>query len=526
MRQLTIRCRYVAHSYQGVRPDEENRSELDWPPSPARLHQALISAALMHLPEQLRDAHAGAALAALRWLERLDPPEIVASRLVADRVRPLQVAMPHNSPADASFASYHPDLAPVHRATAAADEPLHVTYHWHSEDREFSELAERHLPALIDLAAQLRYLGRAEDQVESEVTLEQSNGDVCLDPSRDTWRPTHPADVRLWTARPNSTEELIQNFNRVMPARMRRPLARRFLRLQGYACEATAGLLPVHVAIFQIFRKSRNPDELPVSCDAENAHRWRSPLRALARAIAEKPEHWDKPELARELITGHVANDEPTQQPHLAFVPLPSLSAHGQADGRVRRFALLGYASPETASAATAIYRILAACLDGEDIDDDPQRQNEKARYRLQLIEDPWRGDKMWPQFAGRSQLWLSATPIAIARGYHVPTHSPDGQRLTSSERHLRRLAEWTDLLRASMGHMRLPEDLIATCEILLTASPLLPATERAERYRAKNEAGRFIHARLEFPRPMRGPLLLGDRRYQGFGLFFPVHEL
>jgi CRISPR-associated protein Csb2 len=161
--------------------------------------------------------------------------------------------------------------------------------------------------------------------------------------------------------------------------------------------------------------------------------------------------------------------------------------------------------------------------MDGEEIDEVGTFERGERRYRLQLIEDPWRGDKVWPLFAGSSQVWLSATPVAIDRGYKVPTHSPDGQQLSSNERHLRRLTEWTTLLRASLRHIRLPDDLVERCKITLTPTPLLVATERAERYRAKEERALFLHARLEFFRCIRGPLLVGDRRYQGFGLFFPT---
>jgi CRISPR-associated protein Csb2 len=177
----------------------------------------------------------------------------------------------------------------------------------------------------------------------------------------------------------------------------------------------------------------------------------------------------------------------------------------------VRRFALLGYA--DSAQTAASIYRTLAACLDGEEIE---------PGYRLQLIADP-RKDKVWPLYNRASRCWVSVTPLAIDRGYKVPTHAPDGTPLSSNERHLRRLAEWTTLLRASLRHIRLPDDLAASCKITLTPSPLLAATERAERYRAKDERAPFVHARLEFLRCVRGPLLMGDRRYQGFGLFLPT---
>jgi CRISPR-associated protein Csb2 len=516
MPRLTIQCRFVAHSYTGVRQNRDGRDELDWPPAPARLHQAFIATTLANLPNSVREAFSGKTLEALRWLESLSSPDIISSRLADDSAhrRALLVAMPHNSPAKGDFSRYHPDLAPVLRATPEHDGPLFAAYRWTDDAPEFSRDAELYLPALRDAAAKLRYIGRAEDRVECEVHWHTKGNQKPVSESLEIWQPaTQAEDVRLLTARPKSTDELMAEFQKAgeRHARESKRPARLFLREQSYAREAAEGLLPVHVAVFQILRDTGNPDQLPEVCDAINAHRWRSPLRALACKVAENPDPWNNHALADELISGHIQGGGRTQQPHLAFVPLPSLSLHGKADGRVRRFALLGYA--DSAQTAASIYRTLAAYLDGEEIE---------PGYRLQLIADP-RKDKVWPLYNRASRCWVSVTPLAIDRGYKVPTHAPDGTPLSSNERHLRRNAEWAHLIRASLRHIRLPDDLLKTCTITLTPTPLLTATERAERYRARNEHALFLHARLEFIRCIRGPLLVGDRRYQGFGLFFPT---
>jgi CRISPR-associated protein Csb2 len=522
MASLTIQCRYTAHSYTGVRQDRALRDELDWPPAPARLHQAFIASTVANLPDSLRMAFMHKTLDALRWLETLPPPDVIASRLADDsgHRRALLVAMPHNSPAKGDFARYHPDLAPVLRATPDHDGPLFAAYRWTGDAPQFSRDAELHLPAMREAAAKLRYLGRAEDRVECDVHWHADGIPESVSNSLEIWRPSDRAedireDVRLLIARPESTKELMAEFQASAKriARGAKRPARLFLREQGYAREAAEGLLPVHVGVFQIFRDTGNPDELPVVCDAINAHRWRSPLRALACKIAKEPDRWNNPDLAAELISGHMPGGGRTQQPHLAFVPLPSLSFSGKADGRVRRFALLGFAEAGIASDAASIYCTLIAALDAEEIE---------PGCRLQLVPDP-RRDKVWPFYACASRCWVSVTPLVIDRGYKVPTHAPDGTPLSRNERHLRRLAEWTQLVRSSLRHIRLPSDLVELCQIHLTSSPLLPATERAERYRPKEESVPFVHAWIEFSRPVRGPLLLGDRRYFGLGLFVPI---
>ncbi|HEX4232229.1 MAG TPA: type I-U CRISPR-associated protein Csb2 [Bryobacteraceae bacterium] len=518
MRGLIIQCRYIAHSYSGVRRDYDQRDELDWPPAPARLHQALVAATLVNLPESLRHAYSCETLDALRWLETLPPPDIIASRLAADEDyrRALLVAMPHNSPAKGDFARHHPDLAPVFHATPEPDGNLLVAYRWTDDKAEFCQKVELHFAALKEAAAKLRYLGRAEDRTECEVIWREGNSETTNE-SLEIWRPVQNVGaVSLQTARPNSTNELMQEFaeaNQRILRGSKRP-ARLFLRDQGYSRDAAEGLRPVHVAIFQIFRDTNNPNEPPVVCDAANAHRWRSPLRELACKIAKESHRWNDPALAQELISGHAPGGERTRQPHLAFVPLPSISLHGKADGRVRRFALLGYAEADKASGAASIYRTLAASLDCEEIE---------PGYHLQLIEDLSHRDKVWRLYAGSSQVWLSVTPVVIDRGYKVPVYSPNGQPLSSNERHLRRQSEWTSLVRASLRHIGLPDDIVAACKILLTPGPLFAATERAERYRPQSEMAPFFHVRLDFPGLVRGPLLVGDRGYLGFGLFVPA---
>jgi CRISPR-associated protein Csb2 len=410
----------------------------------------------------------------------------------------------------------------VLRATPDHDGPLSAAYRWTDDAPQFSRGAELHLPALREAAAKLRYLGRAEDCMECEVHWHEGGNEEPVSDMLEVWRPSSQADQAedacLLTARPESTKELMAEFQASAKriARGAKRPARLFLREQSYTREVAEGLLPVHVGVFQVLRDTGNPDELPVVCDAINAHRWRSPLRALACRIAKEPGRWNTPDLAEELISGHVPGGGHTQQPHLAFVPLPSLSFAGKADGRVRRFALLGFAEPGKASDAASIYRTLTAALDGEEIE---------PGCRLQLIADPLRRDKVWPLYVRASRCWASVTPLVIDRGYKVPSRAPDGTTLSRNERRVRRLAEWTQLVRSSLRHIRLPSDLVESCQIHLTPSPLLPATERAERYRPKEESVPFVHAWIEFPRPVRGPLLVGDRRYFGLGLFLTAGD-
>jgi CRISPR-associated protein Csb2 len=522
MRALIVHCTFIAHSYQGVRLTSGQAEELDWPPSPARIHQALMAAAFKGLPSGDGKPLPKGALEALRWLEQQGPPEIVASAISddANSATRFRVAIPQNNPAKGDLTRTSILLAPTlrHRPVGRMKGPLKTTYVWRLEDIADKQAAQ-HLEVLADLTAQVRYLGRGEDQIEARIELRGHEHATALPETCQTWRPTNQAaEIDLWVAKSGTTDDLICNHEKLFPPRTRKPPARRFLRLQGYAGDTAASLLPVYVAIFQLVAETGDPDEPPLSCDPENAGVWRSRIRQRAVDFALDGKRWDEPDLAVELITGHPpGQSKRTEQPHLAFVPLPSISSHGKADGGVRRFSLLGYARAGIELEAVELYRVLCASLDGEVI------EAGKSRYRLQRPAGGPEMDRVWLQYRGPSRVWHSVTPVAIARGFNVPTHSQDGSRkLTSNERHLRKLSEWAALLRSSLRHIELPDDLVVSCSITLTASPLVPHTRRAEHYRPPGESAVLIHARIEFTEPVRGPLIVGDRRYQGYGLFFP----
>jgi CRISPR-associated protein Csb2 len=113
---------------------------------------------------------------------------------------------------------------------------------------------------------------------------------------------------------------------------------------------------------------------------------------------------------------------------------------------------------------------------------------------------------------------------VAISRKFNVPKFATGRKNvLTENERRLRRDAELCALLRKSIEHIALPAEIAKATHIEITCTPLMPHTERAERYRPPGEKSFLTHVRLDFPCCVRGPLLLGDRRYFGFGLFLPV---
>lgn len=519
MRRLLIRCQFVAHSYQGIRLTNNRREELDWPPAPGRLFQGLLSVALSGMTADSPEA--GSYLDALRWFECLEAPVIEASKLEeGHRTRP-RIAIPQNNANKASLLDHSTLLAPTERPRATSGEDLFVEYQWILSELDSASCVATHVTVLSDLAAQLRYLGRGEDWVEASVAIsEEGTVGAPSETCGERWTPTRqPGDIQLGVARSSTTDRLVRRHELAVGARERKESAQRNLSLQHYRTVCAQGLEPVAVAVFQLIPACENPDARPLSCDPENAGIWRSRVRDRAIEIAKDESYWDHPTLAVELISGHPAGrSERTEQPHMAIVPLPSINAAGTADGRVRRIALVGYSKADVREEADEIYRTLAASLDHRDL------VLGGGVARLRLISTTGNDETIWRQLSQPSKRWASLTPLAIARGFTVPKRSPDGMcRLSSNERYRYKLAEWSKLVRESLRHVGLPETVISSCNIQLTQSPLYPGAQRAERYRPPGETAAFTHAHLDFSEPVRGPLLVGDRRYQGFGLFAPL---
>ncbi len=511
---LSIQVRFVAHSYSGIRFREDRQEELDWPPSPGRLHEAFLSSALLGVVRT--PAEREEVFAAFRWFERLPPPEIWASA-EDERMRTQpRIAIPQNNPKKSKLESKSALLAPTKKAVSVSGDPLEVCFHWRIEK---SKKTQAHLEVLTDAAARLSYLGRAEDRVEVSPSI------VDEPPARALvrWQPQPTGHTTLWVPQAGTTDGLEERHHEVVPPRQSKRPAQRWMKALRYSDGGPQPMQPMAVAIFQLFPDNDDPDATALSCDAEFAGRWREFMRHLVVRIASSEDNWDDPKLAAELLTGHSSPGQPATRPHLAIMPVPSFNQARTADGRVRRIALMGYAAPEVEADAVPIYETLFNALDDfVATTDTPFQRNGKALpVRLHRVAAGM--DAVWRQILGNSRVWCSITPVAIARGFKIPKFHPDGRPLSDNDSYRRKLSEWAALLRQSLKHVGLPAALADACSIEVSPTPFVAKAQRAEEYRAPGEMSVLTHVRLEFPAKISGPLILGDRRYMGLGLFVPV---
>ena len=114
------------------------------------------------------------------------------------------------------------------------------------------------------------------------------------------------------------------------------------------------------------------------------------------------------------------------------------------------------------------------------------------------------------------ARLWRSVTPVAL------PAVERRGR--TGSERRARE-ASLAASLRQALRHAGLSDHPVA---IRLQREPFSGRGARAEAFARppRFPAGRLIHAELRFATPQRGPLVLGDGRWLGLGLFRPIREV
>jgi len=111
--------------------------------------------------------------------------------------------------------------------------------------------------------------------------------------------------------------------------------------------------------------------------------------------------------------------------------------------------------------------------------------------------------EKVAPELVGPSKVWTSHTPFAPPR-------------------HGKRHQSWDDLVAAQVKEELVRRDKPAPVRVALVRGEWLayrrhrPTTERLE------EGRRATGVRIEFDRPVTGPLALGALSHFGLGLFVP----
>ncbi len=536
--------RYVATAHN-------SRTDSEWPPHPARFFSAL--AATHFASDATTMASPGEERAILEWLEGQGAPSIVASDATPRDV--VTVFVPVNDVAltDVDEEATQLDEArsaladaetsgdakairkrtaevkkaetslkkAVVRATDVPSKPVSPKYgqrvlpeHRLRQPRTFPSMTpdvSRVTFVWADSAPTSEQRAFLDSLLRRVVRLGHSSSLVSVrlvdDAAMPTWRPADGGEQTFRGVESGQLAALERAFERhreveprVMPSVS-----------HSYSRRSAAPPEDVPASTFSndwlVLRRVGGPT-LPITSTAGVA-------RAVRRTLLS---HADEP--VAEVLSGHAADGRASLQPHLAIVPLPFVG-HEHASGAILGVALL---LPRAASAddRSAVYRAISRWEQKyrqEDEDTPSVQLNLASAGELHLERVEWgsvQASLRPGTWCGPARVWYSVTPVALDR-------NPGDLRSRNASRLKAATEEAVESVSRACERIALPEPRYV--EILPSAPwagaakarnypPYPAALERTQRV--------LTHVRIEFDRPVSGPVLLGAGRDVGLGLFRP----
>ncbi|WP_344098185.1 type I-U CRISPR-associated protein Csb2 [Nocardiopsis tropica] len=439
------------------------RENVEWPPAPSRLFCALVASAPTE--EERR---------ALVWLERQQPPQVWAghlpdqARFRSDRFAVTNKisgkggsqSLPGRTTAPLTRVSGIPDADEFAFVWAQADPPAQVE------------------KALAELAWKVPYLGRS----TSSVAIRVHTTPVL----RPEWTPYTPvalgerATTALGVPYPGYLDALNRAFDQGGSAwDVRRTI--------GYTTPDAPTVKEPRVVrgpfgAMMVFAFGRDV-VLPSSGE----------LLTLTDKLRDTV-------MARigQDIPGQVSGHAEPGRHHVGFVGLPEVG-HRHARGAVHGLAVVlpQEVDPE---AAQAVHRALVE----EPLTHLNRGYGPVFPLTLQAEASNTRAldPARWSAPPTGSRVWVSATPLML-------------------DRFVRRNSDPTDIIARSVVTAGYPEPSY----VQVSQAPLTPGAmlrPRKGTYPAGRPRRWILHARIEFPEPVVGPVLVGSMRYLGLGLFEP----
>ena len=485
----------------------------EWPPSPARLFQALVAGTARG--ESLSEDVAQA----FKWLESLDAPAIAAPPAYSGQ--PFKNFVPNN---DLDAVGGDPARIGEIRAgkiirPRTFDAAVPLLYAWTFEP---SADAERHARAICEIADNLYQLGRGVDMawatgevVDGADARLRANGGIPCRPNLGG------SGTELSCPRPGSLASLTKRF-----AAMRR----RF-RTVGTGKKTS-----------QLFAQAPKPDfrQVPYNSpsvfllfEIRSVDSFRpQPLErvvALTEKVRDlavkrlKASAWRRDDPKREALADKIFIGRDPQEADKArrirIVPLSSIG-HAQTERSIRRVLV---AVPPDCPIATGD---IAWAFSGLALDFDPET-GEVRDDTAELV--PASDDAMLAHYGieDAARLWRTVTPAALperaARRRIDPRRTREEAKGGAERLSEHAAAEWTvwqALRHADIG--------VLVQAIRLQREPFEGKGLRADAFESKPRfvKERLWHVEIAFSEPVSGPLIFGDGRYLGLGLMAPVRRI
>jgi CRISPR-associated protein Csb2 len=479
--------------------------ELEWPPSPLRLFQALVAASAAHWRESLFHDYA---IPALKWLEQQQAPDIITP--VAEASSGYRISVPNNA-MDIVAAAWvrgnytSKDAQPAtHRAMKFIrairmmdGESVHYTWPLPElltdEVRGFVETISAASSSLVSL-------GWGIDLVAGNGrTLAASNAEKLLG---ERWRPCNASSADVLRVPISGTLEALTARHQAFLGRLSRgdslmpvpPLS--VFNSIGYRRDAEPASRPF--AAFSILKTDASgfrPFD-PV----RQTHIVAAMMRHAAAESAASA-GWPHARI-NTLIHGHTPDGtgrslSENGLPRLSYLPLPSIevwSKGGKVVSGIRRAIVAGPVG------GTSEIGWVRRCLNGRELVD------ERTRGATALLSLLPTNDGRIRRYLDPSSVWATVTPVVLP-GYD------DGNPAKTEKR-----------LRAAIKQAGFSSRLADQANLEWRQVGFFPGLDIAKSSRtpAHLEAYPRYHVRIRWPDEVKvsGPVVIGGGRFCGFGLF------
>ncbi len=534
---LTLGIDYLTGYATATSAGDRNLAE--WPPHPGRIFMAMAAAYFETRP----DASETSARTdweneadALRWLERLDAPAICAAEI--DKRDVVEVFVPPNDMGPTkrtSVPAYRTNRQPRTFPKVRPHESR-VYLHWAEVD-----LPDQHRAALERVCAKVIRIGHSsslvrmwlsdEDPPSSPNFLPVQNetgsrrterfrvaGAGCLDYLRDQYNGEavdrfYEFHSQIQTAKGKEQKALKIEFEKQfgMPweVHLAAPASRRPILSMTQAYRRTDSSTdpesPSATSVFDDALLVLDKREGP-ALGLESTWQLLTALRGAIEKNAEPTPEW---------VSGHQPDGRPSEQPHLALLPLGFVGSD-YADGHLLGVALAFPRSVSLEERGKLVGKLLY----------DATGRAKDLRLTLGKLGVWTLGEEERPSppialrsatWTGPAKIWASVSPVVLDRH---PKADPRKDRSAY-------IAEVAAIVSASCQRIGLP----APAEIDIDKTSWHRGAPRAKPgpdgfqlmpQRPGGPNRRQVHVWLRFEQPVLGPVLLGAGRYRGYGLCKP----
>lgn len=477
--------------------------EPEWPPSPLRLLQALVSAAAALWNERQQLDYA---TTALRWLESLCPSTIVAPKGIVSDVR-TQFFVPDNS-AELLVPAWKKgevDKAPkrtekVVRRVHLRGDALHYVF-------PLSDGKCPHLEVLKSAARSITHLGWGIDMAVGDAAVLDAQQAAQLDGVR--WRPTSAGGTPLRVPKIGTLDDLMRKhadfLTRVTDDGFRPVPPLRIFDVVNYRRESDPQPRPN--AIFKLLDDADDPVAYP---HAQLIHIAGMVRHAAIKLMTQNPpgnlREYSCEQWVDRYVAGHRSrtdNHNPWPHSQLSYVPLPS-TGHPHANPAVRRVMIVAPPGDES------WLEHLAQQLDGHLLEPQPETKF-PGKVCLERIPSE-RRDGVRSAYTREAITWASFTPVILpGHDDHKPekTNKLILKALAQSGIEQPCTFEWNAFSRFSKSYSAHKYDREKRPVGYIRPDHLLEQSA--------------VHLVLKFDYPVPGPIIVGAGRHCGFGLFAAV---